>query len=77
VNFNIDNDSKVIEYLAKLLALENPSAGEGKRAVEELVNTAKTGDLGKAKPVFQPVLGADSGIPRDVMSSSGLVKLAE
>lgn len=58
VNFNISNDSEVIEYLAKLLALHDPSSGEdGKKAVVELVNTAKTGDLGKAKPIFQRVYG--------------------
>ncbi len=57
-NFNIDNDSEVIEYLAKLLALYDPSAREeGKRDVVELVNTAKTGDLGKAKPIFQRLFG--------------------
>jgi hypothetical protein len=58
VSFNIDNDSEVIEYLAKLLALHDPSSGkEGKRDVVELVNTAKTGDLGKAKPIFQRLFG--------------------
>jgi hypothetical protein len=58
VNFNISNDSEVIEYLAKLLALHDPSCGdEGKRQVVELVNTAKTGDLGKAKPIFQRLYG--------------------
>lgn len=58
VNFNIDNDSEVIEYLAKLLALHDPSSGEqGKQGVEQLVNTAKTGDLGKAKPIFQRLFG--------------------
>jgi hypothetical protein len=58
VNFNISNDSEVIEYLAKLLALHDPSSGEeGKRDVVELVNTAKTGDLGKAKPIFQRLYG--------------------
>ncbi len=59
VNFNISNDSEVIEYLAKLLALHDPSSGEeGGRDVVELVNTAKTGDLGKAKPIFQRLFGA-------------------
>jgi len=59
VNFNISNDSEVIEYLAKLLSLHDPSSGEkGKRDVVELVNTAKTGDLGKAKPIFQRLFGA-------------------
>jgi hypothetical protein len=58
VNFNISNDSEVIEYLAKLLALHDPSSGdEGKREVVELVNMAKTGDLGKAKPIFQRLYG--------------------
>jgi hypothetical protein len=58
VNFNISNDSEVIEYLAKLLALHDPSSDEeGKRQVVELVNTAKTGDLGKAKPIFQRLYG--------------------
>jgi hypothetical protein len=57
-NFNISNDSEVVEYLAKLLALHDPSSGdEGKRQVVELVNTAKTGDLGKAKPIFQRLYG--------------------
>lgn len=59
VTFNIDNDSEVIEYLAKLCALDDPSFGEeGRRDVVELVTTAKTGDLGKAKPLFQRVFGA-------------------
>ncbi|MGB2677287.1 MAG: hypothetical protein WAN12_09420 [Candidatus Acidiferrum sp.] len=59
VNFNISNDSEVIEYLAKLLTLHDSSSGEeGKRDVVELVNTAKTGDLGKAKPIFQRLFGA-------------------
>lgn len=59
VKFDIGNDSEVIEYLGKLLALHDPSTGEeGKRQVVELVNTAKTGDLGKAKPIFQRVFGA-------------------
>jgi hypothetical protein len=59
VNFNIDNDFEVVEYLSKLLSLHDPSSGEeGKRSVIELVNTAKTGDLGKAKPIFQRVFGA-------------------
>jgi hypothetical protein len=59
VNFNIDNDSEVIEYLAKLRALHDPSFGEnGRKDVVELVTTAKTGDLGKAKPIFQRVFGA-------------------
>jgi len=59
VNFNISNDSEVIEYLAKLLALHDPGCGEeGKKQVVELVNTAKTGDLGKAKPIFQRLFGA-------------------
>lgn len=58
VTFNISNDSEVIEYLAKLLALHDPSSGEeGKKGVVELVNTAKTGDLGKAKPIFQRLYG--------------------
>ena len=58
VHFNISNDSEVIEYLAKLLALHDPSScEESKRAVTELVNTAKTGDLGKAKPIFQRLYG--------------------
>jgi hypothetical protein len=58
VNFNISNDSEVIEYLAKLLALHDPSFGEAvKREVVELVHTAKTGDLGKAKPIFQRLYG--------------------
>jgi len=58
VNFNLSNDSEVVEYLAKLLALHDPSSGEeGKRDVVELVNTAKTGDLGKAKPIFQRLYG--------------------
>ena len=58
VNFNISDDSEVIEYLAKLLALHDPSSGEdGKKAVVELVNTAKTGDLGRAKPIFQRLYG--------------------
>jgi hypothetical protein len=58
VNFNISSDSEVIEYLAKLLALHEPSSGEeGKKQVVELVNTAKTGDLGKAKPIFQRLYG--------------------
>ena len=58
VNFNISNDSEVIEYLARLLALHDASSGEeGKRQVVELVNTAKTGDLGKAKPIFQRLYG--------------------
>jgi hypothetical protein len=58
VNFNISNDSEVIEYLAKLLALHDPSSGEeGKRDVAELVNTARTGDLGKATPIFQRLYG--------------------
>jgi hypothetical protein len=57
-NFNIDNDSEVIEYLAKLLALYAPSSGEeSKKGVVELVNTAKIGDLGKAKPIFQRLFG--------------------
>jgi hypothetical protein len=49
VNFNIDNDSKVIEYLAKLLAVENPSAAEGTRAVGELVNNSENGGPRKGK----------------------------
>ncbi len=58
VNFNISNDSEVIEYLAKLLTLHDPSSGEeGQKGVVELVNTAKTGDLGKAKPIFQRLYG--------------------
>ena len=58
MNFNLSNDSEVVEYLAKLLALHDPSSGEeGKRDVVELVNTAKTGDLGKAKPIFQRLYG--------------------
>ena len=58
VNFNIDNDSEVIEYLSKLLAFEDPSFNEAKkRDVVELVNTAKTGDLGKVKPIFQGLFG--------------------
>jgi hypothetical protein len=58
VNFNLSNDSEVVEYLAKLLALHDPSSGEGgRRDVVELVNTAKTGDLGKAKPIFQRLYG--------------------
>jgi hypothetical protein len=59
VNFNISNDSEVVEYLAKLLALHDPSTGEeGKKQVVELVNVAKSGDLGKAKPIFQRLFGA-------------------
>ena len=61
VNFNLDldNNSEVIEYLYKLLSQHDAAAGEsGKRGVAELVNTAKTGDLGKVKPVFQRLYGA-------------------
>ncbi len=59
VSFNIENDSEVIEHLAKLLATDDPSSGErGKGDVVELVATAKTGDLGKAKPIFQRLFGA-------------------
>lgn len=59
VSFNIDNDSEVIEYLSKLLALEDTSFDEaGKRNVLELVDTAKTGDLGKVKSLFQRLFGA-------------------
>jgi hypothetical protein len=58
LNFNISNDSEVVEYLAKLLALYDPSSGdEGKRDLVELVTIAKTGDLGKAKPLFQRLYG--------------------
>jgi hypothetical protein len=58
VNFNIDNDAEVIDYLAKLRNLHDPSIGEeGRREVTELINTAKSGDLGKAKPIFQRVFG--------------------
>jgi len=64
VNFNISDDSEVVEYLAKLLALHDPSSGdEGRKQVVELVNTAKTGDLGKANPIFQRLYGgAKEGI---------------
>lgn len=59
VNFNIDNDSEVIEYLAKLIALEDPSSGEdGRCGVVELVQTAQTGDLARTMPVFQRLFGA-------------------
>jgi hypothetical protein len=59
VTFNIDNDSEVIEYLAKLRALHDSSFGEeGRRGITELVTTAKTGDLAKTKPIFQRVFGA-------------------
>jgi hypothetical protein len=59
VMFNIDDDSEVIEYLCKLLSQHNLNAAEGgKKAVVELVGIAKTGDLGKAKPVFQRLFGA-------------------
>lgn len=59
VNFNIDNDSEVIEYLSKLLSEQAPDAGEaGKKEVVELVTISKTGDLGKAKSVFQHLFGA-------------------
>lgn len=59
VSFDIDSDSEVTEYLTKLLALHDPSSGEeGRKNVIELVNTAKTGDLGKVKPIFQSLFGA-------------------
>lgn len=56
VSFNISDDSEVIEYLGKLLASHDPSE-EGKKQVRELVNTAKTGDLGTVKPIFQHLYG--------------------
>ncbi len=53
-SFKMDNESDVIEYLFKLLSQHGLASGEqGKKGVAELVNTAKTGDLGKAKPIFQ------------------------
>jgi hypothetical protein len=59
VNVNLDNDHEVVEYLCKLLAQHDPSASENcKSSVVELVNAAKTGDLGTAKPVFQRLFGA-------------------
>lgn len=67
VTFNIDNDSEVIKYLAKLRALHDTSFGEeGRNDVTELVNTAKTGDLGKAKPIFQRVFGAATEATKQV-----------
>jgi hypothetical protein len=67
VTFNIDNDSEVIEYLAKLRALHDTSFGAGGRKdVAELVNTAKTGDLGKAKPIFQRVFGVATEATKQV-----------
>lgn len=67
VTFNIDNDSEVVEYLAKLRALHDTSFGEeGRKDVIELVNTAKTGDLGKAKPIFQRVFGAATEATKQV-----------
>jgi hypothetical protein len=58
VNFNIDNDAEVIDYLAKLCTLHDASFGqEGRRGITELVTTAKTGDLAKTKPIFQRVFG--------------------
>jgi hypothetical protein len=67
VNFNIDNDAEVIEYLAKLRALHDPTLGEeSRRDVTALVNTAKTGDLGKAKPIFQRVFGVATEATKQV-----------
>lgn len=58
VDFNIDNDFEVIEQLFKLLASQPLSFGEeGKRNVVDLVSAAKTGDLGKVKPIFQRLFG--------------------
>jgi len=57
-SINFSNDSEVIEHLAELLASHDPSSGDkGKRDVIELVNTAKTGDLRKAKPIFERLFG--------------------
>jgi hypothetical protein len=58
VSFRVDNDSEVIEYLCKLLVLQDPSSGEkGKEGAAEMVKAAGTGDLGKVKPIFQRLFG--------------------
>jgi hypothetical protein len=65
--FNIDNDGEVIEYLAKLRALHDPSVDEeDRREVIELVSTAKTGNLAKAKPIFQRVFGVATEATKQV-----------
>lgn len=54
----INNESEVIERLAQLLAEQELSTAEKHHAeIVELVNTAKTGDLEKAKPIFPCVFG--------------------
>ena len=67
VTFNIDNDSEVIDYLAKLCALHDPSFGEEcRRDITALVTTAKTGDLAKTKPIFQRVFGVATEATKQV-----------
>jgi len=59
VNLNVQNDPEVIECLTKLLALDGASPREQtERGIVELVDAAKTGDLGKARPIFQRLFSA-------------------
>jgi len=57
VSFNLDNDSEVIEHLAKLLSQSGSSSEQDGRDVAVIVNTAKAGDLAKVKPLFQRLFG--------------------
>jgi hypothetical protein len=53
VTFNIDSDSEIAESLLKLLSPQDaPSVEIARKNVVELVSTAKTGNLGEAKPIF-------------------------
>jgi hypothetical protein len=59
VSFNLDSDAEVVEYLCNLLSQHDSAAHQdGKTGVIELVDAAKTGDLGKIKPIFQRLFGA-------------------
>jgi hypothetical protein len=56
---NIENDSEVIEYLAKLHSEHDPASGEKERSeIVDLVDSAKAGDTPKARFIFQRLFGA-------------------
>lgn len=56
--YNVESDAEVVEQLVKLIALRDPVHADDRRArVEELVGVAGTGDLAKAKSLFQRLFG--------------------
>jgi len=57
VSLNLDSDSEVIEHLANLLSQRGSSPEQNGKDVALMVNTAKTGDLAKVKPLFQRLFG--------------------